>query len=141
MDVNLIGEGEASVVANVKLVNVANQIDADILAEMLENEGIYSLQMASESGGYMQQKTGMSMMGVDIYVTRHDYDAAKEIADMYLEKSHCDMQIAEVEEEYVVHLDEHEEKSKNLKNKSGMHKYSDPFSNVSVANMMIMNRI
>lgn len=140
-DRNLIGEGEASIMANVKLVTVSNQIDADILAEILSGEGIYSLQMTSESGGYMQQTTGINQMGVDIYVTRHEYDAAKEIADMYVERTHCEVNVAEEaeEESVTVNLVEHEEKRQKIK--SGIQKYSDAISNVSVANMMIMNRI
>lgn len=69
-----------------KLINVANKIDADMLTEMLENNGIHSLQKTSGSGGYMQITTGMNLYGVDIYVEEEDYPQAKEIADSFFEK-------------------------------------------------------
>lgn len=131
--------------ANVKLVTVASQIDADILAEMLSNEGIYSLQMVSEAGGYMQQTAGFEMNTVDIYVTRHDYDAAKEIADMYVERAACSVEQAKAEEETVIHLEELEEANQRTKIKNGiLQKYAasaGAFSTVGAAGVMIINRI
>lgn len=131
--------------ANVKLVTVTSQIDADILAEMLSNEGIYSLQMASEVGVYMKQTTGFEMNPVDIYVTRHDYDMAKEIADMYVEKAACNVEQAKADEETVIHLEEIEETAQRTKIKNGiLHKYASgagAFSTVGAAGVMIINQI
>lgn len=69
--------------AKEKLINVKSKIDADMLMDLLNQEGIWSEAKTTGSGGYMQITMGTNFYGFDIYVEDFDIEKAKEIADEF----------------------------------------------------------
>jgi len=56
-------------------------VEADMIATVLENNGIPVLKKRPETGDYLNIYMGMSVYGVDIYVPSEFYDFAKEILE------------------------------------------------------------
>lgn len=69
-----------------KLINVANQMEADMLVELLKNNEINAMAKTSGSGGYLQVAMGTNMFGVDIYVDEEQYEEAKKISDEFFDE-------------------------------------------------------
>lgn len=70
----------------VKLINVGSKIDADMLTDLLNQEGIWAESKAIGSGSYMQITTGLNIYGFDIYVEDVDLEKAEEIAELFKNK-------------------------------------------------------
>lgn len=132
--------------ADVKLVTVENQIEADILASMLLSEGICSRQQVSDSGNYMERAIGMDMFEVDIYTMQEDYEMAKAIADIFVEKSACHIEqkeTREVREESEIYPEKQKEK-KLIKRNGIMQRYATcagALSSVGIAGIMCITKL
>lgn len=64
----------------VHLVEVYNEIEADIVEGLLEENGIPSIRKYKGTQGYMKVLLGTSL-GVDIFVDPKDYEQAKEVLE------------------------------------------------------------
>ncbi|SHI41915.1 putative signal transducing protein [Lutispora thermophila] len=64
----------------VHLVQVFNDVEADIVEGLLKDCGIVSIRKYKGAKGYMKVVMGTAM-GVDIYVKPEDYKEAKEILE------------------------------------------------------------
>lgn len=63
----------------IKLISVANNIEAELIINLLHNNNIECLKISKEAGGYMNIYMGYSIFGEDIYVNETDYQTAKEL--------------------------------------------------------------
>lgn len=65
----------------VKLTQAANRMEAQMLAEILNNHGIPSFCKDLGSGGYMNICMGYSIFGCDLYVRESDLEAASALLE------------------------------------------------------------
>lgn len=63
----------------VKVYSANNKVEAGMLMNLLEGNGIQSFKQGPGSGGYMEIKYGFSIYGQDIYVDENDAERAKEL--------------------------------------------------------------
>lgn len=68
----------------VKVYSANNKVEADMLMNLLEGNGIQSFKQGPGSGGYMEIKYGFSIYGQDIYVDENDAERAKELIMEFL---------------------------------------------------------
>jgi len=68
----------------VKLTNVSNEIDAQLVLNMLKNNNIPCFVKRKFSGGYMQVYMGFSVFGEDIFVSERDYNTAMDLLPVML---------------------------------------------------------
>ncbi len=60
---------------------VSNAVDAEMMMEILRNEGIPCFRKSREAGGYLSISMGFSIFGEDIYVDKENAQAALDILD------------------------------------------------------------
>ncbi|MFB0920019.1 MAG: DUF2007 domain-containing protein [Oscillospiraceae bacterium] len=60
---------------------VSNAIDAEMMMEILRNNGIPCFRKSREAGGYLSISAGFSVFGEDIYVDRKNAQAALDLLD------------------------------------------------------------
>lgn len=65
----------------VRLITVENEVHAQMIAGVLEGNGIKCWIRDKESGGYMSIYMGFSVFGKDLYVDEADVDRARELVD------------------------------------------------------------
>lgn len=65
----------------VRLITVENAVHAQMIAGVLEGNGIKCWIRDKESGGYMSIYMGFSVFGKDLYVDEADVDRARELVD------------------------------------------------------------
>lgn len=63
----------------VKLINLQNPVESELLQDLLRQAGIPVLARDKESGGYLKIYMGYSVFGEDLYVRQSDYGRAQEI--------------------------------------------------------------
>jgi hypothetical protein len=63
----------------VKVYSANNKVEAGMLMNLLEGNGIQSFKQGPGSGGYMEIKYGFSIYGQDIYVDENDAERAREL--------------------------------------------------------------
>lgn len=63
----------------VKVYSCADRVQADMITETLNEQGIPAYSESKGSGDYMNIYMGTSMFGNDIYVNEKDQDKAKEL--------------------------------------------------------------
>ena len=63
----------------VKVCSCADRVQADMITETLNEQGIPAYSESKGSGDYMNIYMGTSMFGNDIYVNEEDVERAKEI--------------------------------------------------------------
>ena len=63
----------------IKIYSCADRIQADMIVEALNENGIPAYTESQGSGGYMNIYMGTSVFGTDIYVDEADTAQAKEI--------------------------------------------------------------
>jgi hydrogenase maturation factor len=63
----------------IKIKSVANNIEADLIINLLQNNNIQCLKKSKEAGDYMNIYMGYSVFGEDIYVNEKDYQSAMEL--------------------------------------------------------------
>ena len=63
----------------VALTNLQTELEATMLMDILQQEGISVLTKEAGSGGYMKFYMGYSIYGETLYVYDYDYPRAKEI--------------------------------------------------------------
>ena len=63
----------------VALVNLQTELEANMLMDILQQEGISVLTKEEGSGGYMKIYMGYSIYGETLYVYDYDYPRAREI--------------------------------------------------------------
>lgn len=63
----------------VALVNLQTELEANMLMDILQQEGISVLTKEAGSGGYMKIYMGYSIFGETLYVYDYDYPRAREI--------------------------------------------------------------
>ncbi|WMJ85590.1 putative signal transducing protein [Anaerocolumna sp. MB42-C2] len=63
----------------IKIKSVANDIDAELLINLLQNNNIPCFKKSKGAGGYMNIYMGYSIFGEDIYVDKEDYTRAMDI--------------------------------------------------------------
>lgn len=63
----------------IKIESVANDIDAELIINLLQNNNIPCFKKNKGAGGYMNILMGYSIFGEDIYVDKNDYEAAMAI--------------------------------------------------------------
>lgn len=72
-----------NVVHEVFLLNVADENEANIVQQLLKVNNITSLRKHREIGSYLQVSTGMSVFGMDIFVSEGQFELANEIVSGY----------------------------------------------------------
>ena len=72
------------------LTNIADGIDAPMLIEMLENEGIACWAADSSSGSFLRSCIGFSPAGRQIYVEKSRLEDAKGILEAFFSESPTD---------------------------------------------------
>lgn len=65
------------------LISVRNDIQAALVENLLKEQNIYCAKRHVSVGAVAAIYTGMSNLGVDIYVNEKDYETAKEIIKVY----------------------------------------------------------
>jgi len=65
----------------VMVKNAANDYEASLIMNLLEENNIPCIRKDREAGGYLKITMGYSIYGSDIYVDEKDYDAARELID------------------------------------------------------------
>lgn len=65
----------------VKLTSVDNNINAELLVNLLENNGIPCFTSDPAAGQYLNLYMGYSVYGTDIYVNKDDYMIAKQLLE------------------------------------------------------------
>ena len=65
------------------LISVRNDIQAALVENLLKEQNIYSAKRHMSIGAVAALYTGMSNLGIDIYVNENDVEAAKEIIKVY----------------------------------------------------------
>lgn len=63
----------------VKLISVASSVEADMIVELLDSNGIANMKKQNGSGSYMNLYYGFSVYGAEIYVDELDYEKATEL--------------------------------------------------------------
>ncbi len=73
-----------------KLMSASNSIEADMIVDILESNGIPCMKEQRGSGSYMNIAYGFSVYGTEIFVDEADYDHAleliKDVSDEPIEK-------------------------------------------------------
>lgn len=80
----------------VKLISVASEMEADMIVDFLENNGIQSFKKQEGSGSYMNIYLGFSVYGAKIYVDQQDYQTSLELLNE-INLVNVDTNIEEVE--------------------------------------------
>ncbi len=65
----------------VKVTSVTNSIEANMIMDLLQNNGIPCIKKDNGPGGYMNLYYGFSVYGEDIYVDERDYQKANSIIE------------------------------------------------------------
>lgn len=81
----------------VKLANLLDPLESEMLQDLLRQEGIPVLAKDKESGGYLKIYMGYSMFGEDLYVRESDYERAQELMQSLCQN--CDAAINEAQPE------------------------------------------
>lgn len=76
-------EKEQRAMRPVFLTTASDQIEAEMLKAVLEQNQIYVLEKDPASGGYMRVYMGFSIYGQDLYVDEVQYAAAKQLLDEF----------------------------------------------------------
>ena len=63
----------------VKLISTSNSIEADMIVDILESNGIPCMKEQRGTGSYMNIAYGFSVYGTEIFVDAADYDRALEL--------------------------------------------------------------
>lgn len=79
----------------VKLTNLLNPLESEMLQDLLRQEGIPVLTRDKGSGGYLKIYMGYSMFGEDLYVRQSDYVRAQELIQTLCQG--CDAAIQEAQ--------------------------------------------
>lgn len=66
----------------VHLCSCDNAVNAELIVNLLKNNGIACYQKDNGSGSYMNLYMGYSIYGRELYVDKNDYDRAKELVDL-----------------------------------------------------------
>lgn len=68
----------------VKIINVADEIQADYLCELLKKSGIIAVKKAVGAGGYLSITSGRSIAGYDILVSEQQAENGIQIVERIL---------------------------------------------------------
>ncbi|MDO5294907.1 MAG: DUF2007 domain-containing protein [bacterium] len=60
-----------------KLLTVEDHVEADLIVNLLKNNGILCLKQDTDTNSYMKLYRGTSIYGEDLYVNEADYEEAK----------------------------------------------------------------
>lgn len=72
-------KGKIEPMKPIKLISVASAVEADMIVELLDNNGIANMKKQAGSGSYMNLYYGFSVYGAEIYVDELDYEKATEL--------------------------------------------------------------
>ncbi len=61
------------------LITVATEEEALVLEGLLKSAGIYSSRRYCKIGEYLKISTGSSSLGINLYVSKHDYEFAHQL--------------------------------------------------------------
>ncbi len=78
----------------VELTNVRTPIEAEMLQDILQQEGIAVMVKEPGSGGYSKIYMGISLFGETLYVNDYDYPRAVELMQAMQQNSEADMEAA-----------------------------------------------
>jgi len=82
----------------VKLISVASTIEADMIMNFLESNGIQSIKKQEGSGSYMNLYYGFSVYGAEIYVDEQDLqDASELIKEINMDSFQSEQAIEEID--------------------------------------------
>lgn len=81
----------------VALTNVRTQIEAEMLQDILQQEGIAVMVKEHGSGGYSKIYMGISLFGETLYV--HDYDYSRAVELMNAMNANGEQALADAQEE------------------------------------------
>lgn len=65
----------------VKLLTVEDRVEADLIVNLLKNNGILCLKQDTDTDSYMKLYRGTSIYGEDLYVNEVDYEEAKKYCE------------------------------------------------------------
>lgn len=83
----------------VKIYSAADKVEAGILMNLLEGNGISSFKQGTGSGGFMEIEYGFSIYGQDIYVDEQDAERAMELIQEVMRNVEVPDEIEEEAEE------------------------------------------
>lgn len=72
----------------VHLLNVKGEIEACFFESVLNENGISMVRKYCDGGSYINMVMGSTSTGIDIYVSRNNYQLAREIVDGDIEVTH-----------------------------------------------------
>ncbi len=78
----------------VELTNVRTPMEAEMLQDILQQEGIAVMVKEPGSGGYSKIYMGISLFGETLYVNDYDYPRAVELMQAMQQNSEADMEAA-----------------------------------------------
>lgn len=64
------------------LCEAANDFEADVIISKLDSEGVFAFKKYQGSDGYNKIMLGITVLGVQIFVSEDDLEKAKEILDI-----------------------------------------------------------
>lgn len=81
----------------VKVASVSNFVEAELILDLLRNNGIQCFKKDNGAGSYMNIYYGMSVFGEEIYVDEHDCLKAEELIKELSVPNHMPIDAQEVE--------------------------------------------
>ena len=87
------------------ILNVRDEIEASLIESILNGNGIAVVKKYCDAGGYVNIYMGTSATGMDIYVSRKNYEIAKEIIKADVDVANRE-ELEETEEEKAIFKEE-----------------------------------
>lgn len=81
----------------VKVFSAANAVEADLVLNLLRNNGIPCFKKDNGSGSYMNLRLGFSVYGEEIYVDEGDYETASEMINSFTDSKNIDENQLEIQ--------------------------------------------
>lgn len=69
----------------VYLTTASSEMELGLIQSMLTDNNIPSIYKDREAGAYLRAFGGFSVFGTDVFVSKDDYPAAKELIDAYID--------------------------------------------------------
>ena len=77
---------------------IFNTVDSEIYQDMLKNNGIPFICNQLGAGGFIKIATGSLLVTDRIYVNEEDYEKAKELFDLYIERENSEVTVLSEEQ-------------------------------------------
>lgn len=70
----------------IKLMSTGNKIQAELIVQMLKQNGINCYYKENGAGSYMNISSGFSVFGQEIFINEEDKEKAEELIDIFNEE-------------------------------------------------------